>query len=155
MWFTYWTIMFPFENSEHSLSTFRPTRWGVLFCLRIHMFRAHWYHLPYGGLGSRIVPHLTFNLLPIMLILAVPASLLTNVTTNIAKRVYLRDGEDRGIKTDILETMLNINSIQLAFVVFLFPPLPKIKTGLWLTFKARLLVKNKTISYKNYVHPLD
>ena len=151
MWFTYWTIMFPFENSGHSLSTFRPTHWGVLFCLRIPMFRAHWYHLPYGGLGSRIVLHLTFlNPLQKMLILVDPASLLTNVTTNIAKRVYFRNGGDRGIETDMsaqnkLETMWNINSIQLAFVSYYFCShlLPKINAWLWLTFKARLIVKIK------------
>ena len=64
-----------------------------------------------------------------MLILAVPASLFTNVTTNIAKRVYLRDGGDRGIKTDMLD-MLNINSIQFAFVVFLIPKIKQLRHDL-------------------------
>ena len=61
-----------------------------------------------------------------MLTLVVPASLLTNVTTNIAKRVYFEIGGDRGIKNWHVGNYVDINSIQLTFVVFLFP---KIKLG--------------------------
>ena len=71
--------------------------------------------MPYGGLGSPIVLHLTL-LSPLQkkLILVDPVSLLTNVKINIAKRVYFRNGGDRGVETDMnaqnkLETMWNIN----------------------------------------------